>query len=71
MKDLKNLFKDQEQKKQDEKARAAQTLAKELFKLMVEKNLQVSDAMLTIKFLQDTIAGLSGKKIQEMYLNHL
>ena len=71
MSDLLKLFKDKEKRDQEAKIKAAQDLAREIFEQLKEKNLQVSDAMLTIKFLQDAVQNLSGKKIQEMYLTHL
>ena len=71
MKDLFNLTKDKEEREHKARVDFNQKIALEFFNQLKEKNLQVQDAVLVVKFLQDQIQGLSGKKIQTMYLNHL
>lgn len=71
MNDLLNLAKTREERENKERIDSNQKVADEFYKLLVEKNLQVQDAILIIKMLNDKVSHLSGIKIQQTYLNHL
>jgi len=71
MTNILNLAKSREERENKERIDSNQNVADEFYKILIEKNLQVQDAMIVIKMLSDKISNLSGVKIQQTYLSHL